>query len=60
MDNFVISKIKEKNYPHEIELNKNFSLYSNTKPDTLLKGNFKYLFFGKINGYFDKGQFINR
>ncbi len=58
MDNFVISKIKEINYSHEVELNKNFSLYSNTKPDTLLKGNFKYLFFGKINGYFDKGQFI--
>ena len=58
MDKFIISKIKETNYLFEIKLNKNFSLFSNTKPNILFKDNYKYLFFGKINGYFDKGRFI--
>ena len=57
MDKFIISKNKELNYSYSIELNKNFSLYSNIRPEILFKGKIKYLFFGKINGFFDKGKF---
>jgi hypothetical protein len=58
MDKFIISKHKEINFSHEIKLNKNFSLFSNIKPDVLFKGKLKYLFFGRINGFFNNGKFF--
>ena len=56
MDKFIISKNKELNYSYSIELNKNFSLYSNIRPEILFKGKIKYLFW-KNKWFFDKGKF---
>lgn len=60
MINFLITN---KNYygnlTNQIKLNNNFSIFSNKIPDTLIRGKIKYFFFGKINGYSNKGNFFN-
>ena len=59
MEKFIISNARKlNNFGHRIELNKNFTLHTDKKPDLLTKGKEKYLFFGKINGFFEKNKFI--
>ena len=55
--------ITNKNYignlKNQIKLNNNFYIFCNKTPDTLIRGKNTYFFFGKINGYSNKGNFFN-
>ena len=59
LEKFLISNRKQSNNSDfKIHLNKNFILYTNKKPDILIRGKEKFLFFGKVNGFFKQNIFI--